>query len=510
MSSTIFFFIFILFLAFALLSLNLLLAPHSSYNEKDSSFECGFSSFLYQNRSQFSISFFLFALLFLIFDLEIVLIYPYVVSAYNNSIYGLVVVLIFLAILTAGFVYEIGRGALKIHSRQSNNLNNISIVPIASLSRTSSFPKGLTKLNLTQRRLYSTKSEKYQQDEFFKQIARSLREGSSLESNNPFIIANSFLKRYPNFEIAKDNVNFEIIHSILSKHINNFNVTESEFEILRNIIPKRFELPIREKGDFIEIVGKYARNGKSGRSGVYVFINKKNEFCYIGSSVQLANRLARGYLGSTLGNRKINLVLKELGLNSFYLDIYVLPENLINALETDKIKHLTLFLEQYFILCYNPVYNILKVAGSSAGRTFSPESIEKMKIAALARDLNGENNPMFGKKHSKETLTKISASRKGRKLSDECKAKLRIAKSGKNHHLFGKTHSEESKQKNLHSQSTKKGIEVTDLETKNITLYPSIRAAARAISCRDVAIHNYFKANQQKPYRGRYVFKLLK
>jgi len=111
-------------------------------------------------------------ILFLIFDLEIVLIYPYVVSAYNNSIYGLVVVLIFLAILTAGFVYEIGRGALKIHSRQSNNLNNISIVPIASLSRTSSFPKGLTKLNLTQRRLYSTKSEKYQQDEFFKQIAR--------------------------------------------------------------------------------------------------------------------------------------------------------------------------------------------------------------------------------------------------------------------------------------------------------------------------------------------------
>jgi NADH-ubiquinone oxidoreductase chain 3 len=160
MSSTIFFFIFILFLAFALLSLNLLLAPHSPYNEKDSSFECGFSSFLYQNRSQFSISFFLFSLLFLIFDLEIVLIYPYVVSAYNNSIYGLVTVLIFLAILTAGFVYELGRGALKIHSRQSNNLNNISISPIASpsLSRTSLLPKkGLTKkLNLTQLRTYST------------------------------------------------------------------------------------------------------------------------------------------------------------------------------------------------------------------------------------------------------------------------------------------------------------------------------------------------------------------
>jgi len=158
MSSTIFFFIFILFLAFALLSLNLLLAPHSPYNEKDSSFECGFSSFLYQNRSQFSISFFLFSLLFLIFDLEIVLIYPYVVSAYNNSIYGLVIVLVFLAILTAGFVYELGRGALKINSRQSNNLNNISITPVAYPFHFSS-PKGFNKkLNLTQKRFHSTKS----------------------------------------------------------------------------------------------------------------------------------------------------------------------------------------------------------------------------------------------------------------------------------------------------------------------------------------------------------------
>jgi NADH-ubiquinone oxidoreductase chain 3 len=160
MSSTIFFFIFILFLAFALLSLNLLLAPHSPYNEKDSSFECGFSSFLYQNRSQFSISFFLFALLFLVFDLEIVLLFPYVVSAYNNSIYGLAIVIVFLVLLTTGFIYEIGRGVLKIHSRQSNNLNNISITPIASpsLSRTSLLPKkGLTKkLNLTQLRTYST------------------------------------------------------------------------------------------------------------------------------------------------------------------------------------------------------------------------------------------------------------------------------------------------------------------------------------------------------------------
>jgi NADH-ubiquinone oxidoreductase chain 3 len=55
-----------------------------------------------------------FGLLFLLFDLEILLIYPYSVSAYNNSSYGLVFVVAFLLILTAGFVFEFGRGALKI------------------------------------------------------------------------------------------------------------------------------------------------------------------------------------------------------------------------------------------------------------------------------------------------------------------------------------------------------------------------------------------------------------
>lgn len=129
MSSIIIFFCFILFLAFALLSLNLLLAPHNPYQEKTSPFECGFSSFLNQNRQEFSISFFLFGILFLIFDLEIILVYPFVVSAYNNSIYGLAIVLIFLIILTAGFVFELGKNALTISSRQSNNLNSIYISP---------------------------------------------------------------------------------------------------------------------------------------------------------------------------------------------------------------------------------------------------------------------------------------------------------------------------------------------------------------------------------------------
>ena len=122
MSSLTFFFIFIPILSFILLGINVLLSPHNPYQEKNSAFECGFHSFLGQNRTQFSISLLIFDLLFLLFDLEILLVYPYVVSAYTNGIYGLIIMLVFFLVLTLGFVFELGKNALKIDSRQMNNL----------------------------------------------------------------------------------------------------------------------------------------------------------------------------------------------------------------------------------------------------------------------------------------------------------------------------------------------------------------------------------------------------
>jgi NADH-ubiquinone oxidoreductase chain 3 len=124
MTSTTFFFILIPILAIILLLVNFIFAPHNPYGEKDSAFECGFHSFLGQNRTQFSISFFIFALLFLLFDLEILLIYPYVVSAYINDIYGLLIMLIFFLALTLGFAFELGKNALKIDSKQTISIDN--------------------------------------------------------------------------------------------------------------------------------------------------------------------------------------------------------------------------------------------------------------------------------------------------------------------------------------------------------------------------------------------------
>src|SRR5436190_17150989 len=118
MNSLTFFLFFIPVLSIILLAINLVLAPHNPYGEKKTAFECGFHSFLGQNRTQFNISFFIFALLFLLFDLEILLIYPYSVSHYTNELYGLVIMLIFFILLTIGFTFEFGKKALKIDSKQ--------------------------------------------------------------------------------------------------------------------------------------------------------------------------------------------------------------------------------------------------------------------------------------------------------------------------------------------------------------------------------------------------------
>lgn len=119
MSSMTIFILLVCVIALLFLAINLIFAPHNPYQEKYSIFECGFHSFLGQNRTQFGIKFFIYAFLYLILDLEILLIFPFALSGYTNNIYGLIIAIIFIIIVTIGFVFELGKGALKIDSRQN-------------------------------------------------------------------------------------------------------------------------------------------------------------------------------------------------------------------------------------------------------------------------------------------------------------------------------------------------------------------------------------------------------
>ena len=114
MNTLIMLFIFVPILSLILLALNILLAPHRPDEAKVSAYECGFNAIQVQTRSTFQIHFYIVAMLFLVFDLEILLLFPIAVTLYQVSIFGFTVALIFFIVLTIGFILEIGSGAISL------------------------------------------------------------------------------------------------------------------------------------------------------------------------------------------------------------------------------------------------------------------------------------------------------------------------------------------------------------------------------------------------------------
>ena len=91
--------------------LNFLFSPRNPDPEKLSAYECGFEAFG-DSRMEFDVRFYLVAILFIIFDLEIAFLFPWAVSLQNLGNLGFWSMMIFLFILTVGFVYEWKKGAL--------------------------------------------------------------------------------------------------------------------------------------------------------------------------------------------------------------------------------------------------------------------------------------------------------------------------------------------------------------------------------------------------------------
>ena len=117
-------FIFVPLLSLILLGLNLILAPSKPDESKSGPYECGFSTIYGQTRSEFNIHFYIVAMLFLVFDLEILLLFPLATVLYQVSTFGLSIGIIFFIVLTIGFVLEIGSGAISITNAISKTNNN--------------------------------------------------------------------------------------------------------------------------------------------------------------------------------------------------------------------------------------------------------------------------------------------------------------------------------------------------------------------------------------------------
>ncbi len=95
-----------------LLGLGFLIGSGSKDQEKLSPYECGFEPFD-DSRMKFDVRYYLVAILFIIFDLEIAFLFPWAVSLDAIGAFGLVAMALFLAILVVGFVYEWKKGALE-------------------------------------------------------------------------------------------------------------------------------------------------------------------------------------------------------------------------------------------------------------------------------------------------------------------------------------------------------------------------------------------------------------
>jgi len=235
------------------------------------------------------------------------------------------------------------------------------------------------------------------------------------------------------------------------------------------------------------------------KSGIYMWKNLTNGKCYIGSAVDLSNRL-RFYFSATAMENYIkiskshiyNAILKH-GHSKFSLTIleYCEPSKCLER-------------EGFYLKKIKPDYNIAKEPGAPMyGRKHSYETCTIISEANI-----GAKNPMYGKNHSDEIKQIISAVHKGKTLSDEAKTKIAEAKkiynpgrfkTGENHPNYGK--------KVEGAGRLSQQIEVTDITNNTTTSYDSISEAARALNISQAIITKYFFRNQQKPYKGQYIFK---
>ncbi|MGC3980118.1 MAG: NADH-quinone oxidoreductase subunit A [Steroidobacteraceae bacterium] len=99
-------------LSVLLMTLGFLFGPRKPDTEKLSAYECGFEPFE-DSRIKFDVRYYLVAILFIVFDLEIAFLFPWAVTLNKIGVLGIAAVGIFLLILVVGFIYEWKRGALE-------------------------------------------------------------------------------------------------------------------------------------------------------------------------------------------------------------------------------------------------------------------------------------------------------------------------------------------------------------------------------------------------------------
>lgn len=261
-----------------------------------------------------------------------------------------------------------------------------------------------------------------------------------------------------------------------------------------------------------------------GKSGIYMWTNKLNGKKYVGSSVNLKRRLLEYYNVNRLLNEKsmpINVALLKYGYHNFIFTI-------LEICDVDSL----LSKEKYFFKVYSPEYNILKTPGNpdrGSGWKHSEATLEKMRIAASKTFKSPEFLDKLSKGQSsgievEVTDIKTNTSTVYHAIRAAARS-LNIDKRYIEHYIYLKQDKPIlgryifklnlnkvntnliNNQKKVQTTSLK--VEVINVETREITIYSSISAAARALGYRQPSISLYIKENRTKPFKGKYRFKLV-
>jgi NADH-quinone oxidoreductase subunit A len=99
-------------MSLAFLVIPFVIAPSKPDPEKLSAYECGFNAFG-DSRMKFDVRYYLVTLLFIIFDLEVAFLFPWAITLSKTGVYAFCSMMVFLGVLTIGFIYEWRKGALE-------------------------------------------------------------------------------------------------------------------------------------------------------------------------------------------------------------------------------------------------------------------------------------------------------------------------------------------------------------------------------------------------------------
>lgn len=185
--------------------------------------------------------------------------------------------------------------------------------------------------------------------------------------------------------------------------------------------------------------------------------------------------------------------------------------------------------EKHYFEVYSPEYNILNTPGSpdrGSGWKHSEATIEIMRLAAqkrieLPEYLNKLSEAQLNRIEIEVTDLKTNTSTKYHAIRAAARA-LNIDKRYIENYVYlnqdkpvldrytFKLLSEEGTNYIPKAQKTSIKLEVTNIETKEITIYPSIGTAAKALGYRQPSISLYLKENRTKPFKGLYLFKIVK